>query len=53
MKIFVCLSPFVTIILEGRILRYNGCNCGIENVPEVDFFHKIGKLFFGWEEHLS
>ena len=49
-KIFFCLSTFVTTIHGGRLLRYNGCDCGIENVPKVDFYHNIGTLSLKQEQ---
>ena len=44
LKMFLIIMTLMMTTHGGRLLRYNGCECGIENPPEKDFFHDVGKL---------
>ena len=43
MQVLLYSAFFVWIAHGGRLLRYNGCMCGIENIPQKDIFQQIGK----------
>ena len=43
MQVLLYSAFFVWIAHGGRLLRYNGCMCGIENIPQKDIFHHMGK----------
>ena len=35
----------------GRLLRYKGCMCGIENIPRKDIFHHTSKYSRSYDEY--
>ena len=43
LKIVLLLATFVFIVHGGRLLRYNGCTCGVGGTLENDFYQGMGK----------